>query len=131
MKMLWFVISMILFPLAVLAQMDNLPTMDSIQMILAVLSTGKMVGLGLVAAIVQILMIGLRTELVVSKLGKLKPSVRLAMVAGLSLVGGVISLVQSGTELIPALVHSTTLAAFQVFGHQIYTVYLEKKQENK
>jgi hypothetical protein len=102
---------------------------DAIQMILSQLTGQKLAGLGLVGAVIQVLMILLRTDLVVKYIGEVNGQLRFAAVACLSMVGGIITLMSGGLTLGAAVMHSTTLAAFQVFFHQMYTVYIEKKKK--
>lgn len=117
-----------LFPVLALAD-DPISNADAIQKILAELSSHKLVGMGLVAAAVQVIMIALRSELVTSMLGKIDSSIRLALVLGLTWLGGVTTMMAGGMTFGAALLHSTSLAAFQVFAHQLYTVYIEKKTQ--
>lgn len=78
--------------------------------------------LGVVAFVVQALMLGARSFLA-GLLGKYK----LLVVLLLTMVGGVLGLLTQGVELGAALVHSSTLAAAQVLLHQVYKEFIEKK----
>jgi len=98
------------------------PTQDEIMALLASLGGLKGMGvLGIVAVVVQGLMLFFRTPLA-DFAGKWK----LTIVLGLSLVGGVVGLVATGMAWLPALLHSTTLAAAQVFIHQLVKQVTEK-----
>lgn len=44
----------------------------------------------------------------------------------LTIVPGVVGLVQGGSGWTDALLHSTTIAAYQVFGHQLFTQLFKK-----
>lgn len=100
---------------------------DAFQAILATLTSGDLKGLTLVAAIIQAVMYALRSQIVVDKLGATKAPIRLVVVLLLSLVGGVVALMKDGMPLAGALLHSTTLAAFQVLFHQLYSQFIEPK----
>lgn len=132
MKTVAFLILAVFTPLVVMAQIDLsviFGNVDAIQMILSQLTTQKLAGLGLVGGVIQVLMILLRTDIVIKYAGKMSAQVRFAIVAGLSLVGGIVALMAGGLTFGAAIMHSTTLAAFQVFFHQIYTMYIETKQK--
>lgn len=120
-----------LMPLALLAQTVADPISDSMafDQILANFKGQHLVGLAKVAAIVQSLMFALRSEFVISRFGDTKKEMRLALVYSLSTIGGVLELMLNGMAVHGALLHSSTLAAYQVLCHQIYTVYIEKKQK--
>lgn len=79
-------------------------------------------GLGVAALVVQGLMLLLK-----SQLGKYAGKYQLVVVMGLSLVSGSIALKMTGLDWASVLVHSSTLGAVQVFLHQIYKQFLEKK----
>lgn len=70
--------------------------------------------LGIVALVIQGLMLLLRTPLMA-----FAGVWRLIIVSGLSMVGGVIAQLAQGVGWLPALLNSATLAAVQVFVHQI------------
>lgn len=78
--------------------------------------------LGLIAVIVQGLMIAIKLNV-----GKLEGKIQILLVTFLTLIGGVIALKASGMEWQAVLVHSSTLAAVQVFLHQLYKQFVEKK----
>lgn len=131
MKGLFFAITFLLAPLMVFAQVaaDPISDLDAIQQILAQLTGGKLAGLALVAAVVQVIMIALRAQTVVKMIGEAKGQLRLALVLLLSYIGGLVVLMQGGMSLGAAFMHSSSLAAFQVLAHQIYTVYMESKKK--
>lgn len=78
--------------------------------------------LGIILLVVQGLMLLLR-----SKAGDLAGQLRLLLVIGLTMVGGIISLRIQGIQWVSVLTNSATLASFQVFLHQIYSQFVEKK----
>lgn len=86
------------------------------------LTKGELSVLAIVAAVVQFLMLLFRT-----KLGEKSGKFRLLFVSGLSLVGGVLGLKIQGMEWGSALVHSSTLAAMQVFGFELYKKLVVEK----
>ena len=126
---LMFVTAFLSVPFVLFAQDVPAPIadIDAIQQILAVLTTKGLAGLGLVAAVVQVLMTALRSNFVIAKFGDLKGSLRITLLLGLTLVGGVVALMLQGMDLVPALLHSTNVAAFQVFVNQLYKQYFTKK----
>lgn len=126
---LLFVMLFTAIPFALFAQEVPGPVadIDAIQQILAVLTTKGLAGLGLVAAVTQVLMLALRSNFVIAKFGEAKGSLRITILLGLTLVGGVVTLLLQGMDLVPALLHSSTVAAFQVFGNQLYKQYFVKK----
>lgn len=132
MKLFFSVFVLLLAPLMVLAQVADpaapIADIDAIQQILAQLSGGKLAGLALVGAVIQVIMIALRSNTVIKLLGEAKASLRLALILALSWVGGMAVLVQGGMTWTAALLHATSLAAFQVLAHQIYSVYVESKK---
>lgn len=80
------------------------------------------VGLPLAVALTQIAMRALQAPF----LGKLAGKYRLLAVYGLSMASGVLALVAAHVPLGMALLHSNTLAALQVLGHQAYKQFVEK-----
>ena len=44
----------------------------------------------------------------------------------LTIIPGIVALVQGGAEWTDALIHSTTIASYQVFGHQLFTQLFKK-----
>ncbi len=120
---------LMMIPFAIFAQEvpTNLADTDAIQQILAVLTTKGLQGLAAVAAGVQVIMLALRSDYVVAKFGDIKGKYRITALLALTLVGGVLSLMIEGMQLVPAILHSTTVAAFQVLANQAYKQYVVKK----
>ena len=91
------------------------PTLtDWIMLLKSMGGAGGMGALGIAALMTQLLMFLLRT-----KLGEQAGAWRLAVAYGLSMVSGVIAMKMTGVDWVVALLHSNTLAALQVFGHQV------------
>lgn len=132
MKKLAYVL-LFLFPIFCLAQAapDTAPIsdLDMLQGIMVELTSRKLVGPGLAVSAIQALMLFLRSDMSYKLFGKLGSKERLSVLLALSYAGGVTALVYSGLSVPAALLHSTSFTALQVFAHQIYTVYLEKKQK--
>jgi beta-lactamase regulating signal transducer with metallopeptidase domain len=82
--------------------------------------------LGIAALVTQVLMFALR-----SKLKEQAGAWRLAAVYFLTMVSGVIAMRMTGVDWGGALLHSNTLAAFQVFGHQVVSQAKDLKVDNK
>lgn len=76
-----------------------------------------------VALVVQILM-----KLIQTNAGELLGKWKLLTVSLLSLVGGVLALKLTGLTWGASLLHSATLASLQVFLHQGYKQFIEKKE---
>ena len=92
-------------------------------------SMGGMKGastLAVVAIILQGALILFRTSLLDKFSGKYK----LLIVYALSLVGGIVALMTQGIDFNAALIHSNSLAAYQVFFHQVIKHVAEKKNES-
>lgn len=62
-----------------------------------------------------------------SSVGNFIGKYKLLTVLGLSLVSGILALKLNGVDIGAALVHSTTMASFQVFLNQLYKQFFEKK----
>lgn len=90
--------------------------------ILVQITSGELGVLAVVAAVVQALMLVLRT-----RLGEHTGRLRLVLVSLLSTVGGVLVLRAKGMEWGSAMVHSTVLAAAQVFMYDLFK-YLKPDQ---
>lgn len=73
--------------------------------------------------IVQLLMMFFKT-----KLSDFAGKYRLLVVTGLTMVVGILGLMNTGMPFLAAMVHSSTLAAAQVFGHQVIVQFFEKKE---
>lgn len=119
-------------PIMLMAQVVQDPsqvisTTDSLQQIMALFSGGHLKGLALVGVVIQVLMLLLRTDFVVNKIGQAKAGLRLAIILALSWLGGISALMLGGMTFGAALLHATSLAAFQVLAHQIYSNYIETK----
>jgi len=87
------------------------------------LTKGELSIMAIVAAVVQAMMLLLR-----SPLGEKSGRFRLLAVSGLTLVGGVVGLMTQGMAVGSALAHSSTLAALQVFGFELYKKLVVEKQ---
>jgi hypothetical protein len=90
--------------------------------ILVQITSGELSILAAVAAAIQALMLVLRT-----KLGEHAGRMRLVLVSLLSVLGGVLVLKTKGMEWGSALVHSSVLAAAQVFMYDLFK-YLKPDQ---
>ena len=120
-------------PIVVFAQEAAVAVADAIPAIVApsadewkalLSSLGGLKGAGalaIVAVVVQVIMLALR-----SKLGKRAGKWRLAAVMLLSLIGGMVAMRMSGIEWMPALLHANTMAAAQVLLHQLWKQFTEK-----
>lgn len=78
--------------------------------------------LGIVVFVCQAAMWALRKFLPAAQ-----AKLRFAAVWGLALAVGVLGLMKGGLSFGSAIMHANTLAAVQVFAHQFYSVYIEKK----
>ena len=54
---------------------------------------------------------------------------RLLIVLGLTVAASVVGLMSQGVTFFAALVNGATLSALQVFAHQVYKQFIEKKDE--
>lgn len=127
----FMVLAMVLAPVLVFAQDMTAPIGDieALQKILAVVTGKDLAGMSLVAAIVQAIMYALRSSFVVKLIGETNAKYRLAAVLVLSYAGGIVTLMGGGLGFVAAFMHSTSLAAFQVLVHQLYSLYLEAKKK--
>jgi hypothetical protein len=112
-----------LFPVAAIAQAASLPvdlsTQDALGQLLSSLGGVKGASaLGIIAVVLQAIMLFFRTPLA-NFAGKW----RFLIVAGTSLVAGTVALIATGTPVLAALAHANTLAATQVFFHQLVTQF--------
>ena len=99
------------------------PSSAEIMAFLAALGGLKGAGsLAIAAAVVQAIMLLLR-----SSLGSFAGKAKLTIVLLLSVVSGVIALKLNGVELGAALLHSSTMASFQVFLNQVYKQFFAKE----
>lgn len=88
--------------------------------------------LAIVGIVVKLILAFFNSELVGKVFKNLKGSLKILIVTGLSLVGGVVSLMTvNGLDFAAALLHSTTLSAFLVFGNQLYKQFVEKDKEEE
>jgi hypothetical protein len=88
-------------------------------------SIGQLKGattLTLVIIITQLLMQFLKTPL-----ANFASKYKLLLVTFFSLVLGIAGLMKEGLSFGAAIIHSSTIAAIQVFIHQIYKQFIEKK----
>jgi hypothetical protein len=98
------------------------PTPEEWGAILVQVTGNQLSVLAIVAAVVQVLMLLLRT-----RLGEYTGKVRLVLVSLMSVIGGVLALKAKGMEWGSALVHSSVLAAAQVFLYDLFK-YLKPDQ---
>jgi enamine deaminase RidA (YjgF/YER057c/UK114 family) len=116
MKWLSFIVLMLL-SFAALAQGEVIVPPTGEELLKFLQSIGGLKGAGSLAiavVAVQGLILFFR-----SSFAKFSGASQLLIVNGLSLVAGVIALKASGVELSAALLHSQTIAAVQVFLHQV------------
>lgn len=81
-------------------------------------------GMAAVAAVVQIVMLFFK-----STLSGFAGKYRLLIVTGLTVVASVVGLMGQGMTLTAALLNGATLTAVQVFAHQLWKQFVEKKEE--
>lgn len=109
-------------------EVSEVSDLDFIQQLLSFVSGYKgLTGLALAAAAVQLVIMLLKTPLFGKIFKSVTGQIKLLIVSGLSLIAGVIALRITGLSLAESLLHSSTLAAFQVFAHQIYLQFFVKK----
>jgi len=121
-------LSLLLLPFAVFAQAGEITDLEFLQNLLSFV--GGLKGAGTMAAVaggVQIVMQLLKTGFFSKLVPKLNGTKKILIVSGLTLVGGVLALMSSGQELVASLLHSTTLAALQVFANQLYQQFAKKE----
>lgn len=121
-------LAVLFLPLLALAQAEpaslpsELTTAQALAQLLQALGGLKSATvLGIVGLVIQAGLLFFRTQLA-NFAGKWK----LVIVTGLSLVGGVVTLVSLGTPWLAALSSSATLASLQVFGNQLWKQLSEK-----
>jgi len=106
--------------------LEEIATMEFMKALFA--SLGGLKGassLGAAAMLVQLMMKFLKTPL-----GRKAGKYRLLAVSLMSMAAGVLALMlTSGMGLGAALMHGTTLAAFQVFAHQLWKQFVTKSAE--
>lgn len=98
------------------------PTPEEWGKVLVSVTSGQLSVLAVVAAVVQACMLVLRT-----RIGEGAGRLRLVLVSLLTVVGGVLGLRSQGMEWGSSLVHSSVLAAAQVFMYDLYK-YLKPDQ---
>jgi enamine deaminase RidA (YjgF/YER057c/UK114 family) len=116
MKMLCLLIGLLL-AFAALAQGEVIAPPTGDELVTFLQSLGGLKGAGSIAIIViavQGLLLFFR-----SSFAKFSGAFQILIVNGLTLIAGVIALKAQGMELSVALLHSQTIAAFQVFAHQV------------
>lgn len=101
------------------------PSADDINGFISTLGGMKVAGgLGIVMALVQALMLIIKLKF--ADLGKWN----LPLVMALSTIGGIIYLkITLNVGWADVLLHSQTIAAYQVLFHQLYTQFIEKKDD--
>jgi hypothetical protein len=109
--------------LPVVSESDVLKSVFSL-----VTSYKEMSAFALALAVVQLLTKVLSLQSLGSIFPNLTGKMKLVMITFLSLVAGVISLKVSGLSWLECIMHSGTLAAVQVFGHQFYKEFIQKKE---
>lgn len=129
-KKLGWTLCLVLLPMTVFAQeLSQITDLEFLQNFLSFVGGLKGAGaLASVAAGVQLVMKLIQTPFFAKMLPKITSAQKLLMVTGLSVVGGVLALMSTGSTLLQALLHSTTLAALQVFGNQLFKQFVEKKK---
>ena len=119
------VVSLIINPVFAQIAGDVMAEPSSVEIMAFLSALGGIKGagaLGIAAMAVQGLMLLFR-----SKLGSFAGKFKLLLVLLLSLVSGVIALKMHGVDLGAALLHSSTMASFQVFANQVYKQFFAKE----
>lgn len=130
MRMVFMIVLMCLVPTSVMAQVAlptelvEVDTADALMFLLQ--SLGGIKGastLAIVVLVSQLLM-----KFVATPLLKLDGAMKLLIISGLTIVGGVAGLmIQTGIDLGAALMHSSILAALSTYVHQLYKQFIVKK----
>lgn len=124
-----FIFFFLMVSVPTFAQEVIVPTQDFIMALLQ--SIGGIKGastLTIVGIVLQVLFQFMHTPLFGSVFKKVDGAKKLLIILFLTLVSGVVSLMQtSDLSLSAALIHSSTLAAFSVFANQLYKQFVEKK----
>ncbi len=136
MKKLLILITVLCFPLMAFAQEVVQPVVDlatevPVQDFMAFLikSMGGMKGastLAIVGIVLQGLLMLTRTRL----LDKYTSGKKLLIVYGLSMVAGVVALMSQGLDIQAALIHSNSLAAYQVMFHEVVKKFNDKDNKS-
>lgn len=104
--------------------MSELPMDEFLKSLFEIIGGMKGAGvLAIVAMVVQLLMLLLKTSL-----GSFAGKYQLLTVSLLTLIGGFVGLVSTGSSVAAALVNASTLAGLQVFIHQIYVQFIKKPE---
>lgn len=122
MRILTFITLSLVITLAAMAQdVTNISVNEYFLLLMQSVGGSKGAsGLAIAAVIVQIIMYSLRLEAIQSKIPKLLGKHKFLLIYALSLVSGIMSLRLQGVDLMAALLHSNTLAAYQVLAHQAF-----------
>ncbi len=124
-----FFVASLVMAQAVTPDVPAVSNTDFLQALIQSLGGIKGAGaLAIAGVVVQLLIKFLGTPLAGSVLANVSGAWKLTAVVTLSLVSGVLALMLPPTSLGlgAALVHSSTLTAFMVFGNQVYKQFLEK-----
>lgn len=116
------------FPLLVLAQDEVISNDEFVSFLLASIGGAKGLStLALVGVSIQIIIKFLQTEIVDNWFSKKSGKIKLVIVTGMSVIGGVLSLMTvEGLSFSAAALHSSTLAAAMVFIHQVIKQFSAK-----
>lgn len=85
-------------------------------------------GAALTLAVVQFLILLLKSEIFGKLFKKVSGAMKLLIVSGLTLLAGILALKASGLSYAQALSDSANLALLQVFAHQVYLQFFVKKE---
>jgi hypothetical protein len=115
---------------------DNLPSADTIsQWGSFIVGLGGLQGLGtfgLAGVAIQFIMLVYKTVAERQTGRQPSPAAKLSAVTGLSVgLGAPLMASLGGLDLGPAIIHSLTLAAVQVFGHELRTKVIKPPKEDK
>lgn len=122
----FFIFAFLFFPLLAFAQavvVDPPSQADWNAFFIAIGGMKGMGTLGIVAVVVQGLMLGIK-----SKLGEFAGKYQLVLVVFLTMLGGMLALKMQGMDWPSVLTHSATLSAVQVFLHQVYVQFMQKQE---
>ena len=121
--------TLLMLPIVAFAQeLGQVSDLQFLQDLLKFIGGVKGAGtLAIVAGAVQLIMQLLKTEVISKLIPKLSGAKKLLIVSGLTMIGGVMVLMVEGQTLVQSLLHSTTLAALQVFANQIFQQFTKKE----
>ena len=124
-----FLGTLLMLPIIAFAQeLGQVSDIEFLQELLKFVGGLKGAGsLAIVVGVVQVIMQLLKTPIIAKLIPKLTGAKKLLIVSGLSVAGGMMALMISGQTLFAALLHSTTLAALQVFANQIFQQFSKKE----